>query len=171
MIKKLYLAVEKISLKDVDRGLSKIKIQVKCDYCGEYYYPVYENWKKGRELSIKKDCCKNCSRKKVKESNLVNYGIESTSSLDSVKEKTKKTCLKKYGVEQIFYSSDFCEKRKNTNLEKYGSPSPLGNKEIIKKSKETLMKNYGVTNPTLNKSILEKSIKTLTTNNLQKVSK
>ncbi|MFA5586117.1 MAG: hypothetical protein WDA02_06165 [Saccharofermentanales bacterium] len=95
---------------------STIKVEVKCDNCGQTRYLSYglylKNFKKRNIYT-----CYKCSRDL----------------------KIKKTKLEKYGDENF----NNIEKFKETCLDKYGSISPLSNEEVIKKSKKTKLERYG----------------------------
>jgi hypothetical protein len=70
---------------------SDIKVQVKCDYCGEIVYKQFKAYTKNIKTGIiKKDCCKECRNKKIKESNLIIYKVENVTQLDEYKLKFRK---------------------------------------------------------------------------------
>ena len=76
------------------------KIQIICDYCGEFVYKAYKNLINERKTSmIKKDCCQNCIVLKTSESNLMNYGVENPMQREEVQQKLKNTFMELYGVE------------------------------------------------------------------------
>ncbi|QGS68707.1 hypothetical protein CV093_10185 [Oceanobacillus sp. 143] len=110
-------------------------VKVLCDYClnkglttiKEEPYQTYIRNKKG---IIKKDCCNDCKPLKVKESNLLVYGKESTNQVDQIREKQKKTNLIRYGGENVMASSKIRQKVKHTNLQRYGTKAPAQNEKV-----------------------------------------
>lgn len=135
-----------VDLKDLPLKSNK-KVRVICDYCGEEFLKKYNVYNDGHKI-INKDCCSNpkCTRQKVKESNLITYGVSSTSSLSEVKDKIKQTNLEKYGVEYVGQAEFVKEKMKQTNLEKYGVEYASQSQEIKDKMKQTCFEKYGVEN-------------------------
>ncbi len=159
------------------------KVNVSCDYCSYVDKIPYYKWNRSMESPIKKYCCKSCKGEKIKESNLLKYGVTSVAKLDSSKEKAKQTSLEKWGVESHLMTDIIKKKIKKTNLEKYGVENPMQSKEVREKQvatlidkwgvdnisklesikglkKETTLKNWGVEIPLRNKKIKEKLKKT-----------
>ena len=98
-------------------------------------------------------------KNKVKENNLLNYGVAHHSQRKEVIEKTKQTCIKKYGGNSPMYSETIKNKVKQTCLKKYGVENPYQIKEFHdkgiqfaqlpinkEKRKQTCLKKYGVDN-------------------------
>jgi hypothetical protein len=171
-----------VKIEDLLKG-SQTKVMVECDYCGKEHPVFYKNYLNSRLGAINKDCCINCLPKKVKESNLINYGVISTNDLEFVKnkkiqttlnnygvtnalmspiiqEKSKQTLLNKYGVEHYSKTDEFKEKCKETCLERYGFEFSHQNEEIVNKMKETNIKRYGFENVFQNEEIKNKSKQT-----------
>lgn len=126
---------------------SGCKIQITCDYCEttfEKAYSHYVNWK--NKSVIEKDCCKKCRYLKVKEVNLLTYGVENQFSREEIKQKTIEVNLDRYGVEYATQSDTIKEKTIITNLEKYGVSSPMKTPDIKNKANQTIFERYGVTN-------------------------
>ena len=110
-------------------------------------------------MCIHKHECPSCSGeadKKLKETCLKKYGVDSFSQTDDFKNnmttylytedvnnKRKKTCLEKYGTEYQIISNNTHEKIKNTNIKKYGVDNPWKAKEIQEKRNNTMLKKYG----------------------------
>lgn len=135
-----------------------------CDYCLEngIYTKLnkrYQDYLKSRE-TINKDCCKKCKPLKIKESNMMVYGVESTNSLDSTKKKKKITNLTIYGHDNPMKSSHIKKKVEKTNLRKYGCKAPAQNDEIKEKMASTNIEKYGYISPTLNKDVRKKQLET-----------
>jgi len=161
---------------------SKHKIKVICDYCGQEIEKTYQDYLNGRKI-IKKDACKQCQGLKLKESNLLIYGVESVSKLDEYKEKikqnnrkkynidwhtqsdnfknkTKETIQRKFGVDYYSQTDEYRQKFEETSLKNWGTSHPFLSEEIQLKKTNTLIKNYGVVNPMFSEEIkknLEKS--------------
>lgn len=66
---------------------STVKVQAKCDYCGEIFNPEYRQLLDARKI-INKDCCsnRNCMLRKSKEVNLIKYGVENHVQLKEAQE-------------------------------------------------------------------------------------
>jgi hypothetical protein len=181
--KLVYVIGTKINVK-IEHLLPSTKIAVpyECDYCGEKDFKEYGNLIIGRNI-ISKDSCEQCKGLKMKETNLIVYGVEATMQLDSTRQKSKETFMKKYGVEHNMQIKENKEKRektylqkygytsasknekvkekiKQTNLEKYGVESPFQSNEIKQRIKETNLIKYGVTNPMQNKFVKKKAEET-----------
>lgn len=75
---------------------SHTMVKVLCDYCLEDGIETvvkkrYETYiKQNKKSVIKKDCCKKCSPRKLKESNLRQYGVENSGQREDVKNSIKK---------------------------------------------------------------------------------
>jgi len=121
-------------------------VQVSCDYCGNLERIPYYKWNRSMESAVKKYSCKNCKGEKIKESNLIKYGVTSVAKLDSSKEKSKKTNLEKFGVEFHTQSKSVKEKIKSKNLETYGFDNPMKSPQIKEKKLNTTIQNWGVDN-------------------------
>ena len=124
---------------------SRIKVQVKCDYCGMVFYKTWMHYIQSiNNQYVCKDCCKECCNKKNKEVINKKYNVDNIINIDGVKEKIKDTNVKKYGVSNVFMSKEIKDKIKETNIVKYGHESPMQNDIVINKVKETCMIKYGV---------------------------
>ncbi len=143
-----------VKTEDLTNG-SNIKILVRCDYCNNEYNVTWHHRVKSN-LTIDKDCCKNCSIEKQKELNIIRYGVEFPLTLDKVKNKRKETLLSKYGVENIFQLNEVKEKICKTNIEKYGNKCCLLNDDIKTKSEQTMMSKYGAKNYSQSKEWVKK---------------
>ncbi len=109
-----------VKIKDVPPQ-SHIDVEVACDKCGGLYNIRYDAYNKQKSGQISYDCCINCRSEKIKEVNLINYGVENT-----------------------FQRLDIKEKIKSINLEKYGVEYPMQNPEVQKKSILNMSLNNGV---------------------------
>lgn len=163
---------------------SKILVDVKCDYCDEIYEITYQKYKNNRDKCVaKKDACKNHKYEKLKEANIIKYGVENVKQLESSKEKArqtslyrygstnvmkidkykdklKETLIEKYGVENIMYVDEVKEKIKQTNLERYGVECTMNNEEIRNKIIQNNIEKYGVPYYSQTEECKEKVIQT-----------
>jgi hypothetical protein len=121
-------------------------VNVSCDYCGLLENIPYYKWNRSMKSTIKKYCCKNCKGEKIKESNLLKWGVTSVAKLESSKEKSKMTNLEKYGVEFQTQSNLVKNKIKETNLKKLGFENPMKSPEVRKKQINTVKNKWGVDN-------------------------
>lgn len=121
-------------------------IDIICDYCDNIFTRRFSSWLTGNTTSpIKKDACRKCTGKKTKESNLLVYGVENITQLESVKNKIAETNLDKYGVKVPLQNKEILNKVHQTNLERYGVKVPAKNKEVVEKIKNTNLEKYGAT--------------------------
>lgn len=83
-----------VKVKDL-QAKSNVKVLVKCDYCGDEFLRPHEKITRSRNV-IEKDACIKCKKIKVKETNLMKYGVTTVLKLESIKKQIKKT---RYGDE------------------------------------------------------------------------
>ena len=111
---------------------------------------------------------------KTKETNLKNHGVESTNSLQSVKDKKKAVFIEKYGVDHQLkipeIAASVAQKNKDnaierlakshiTNLERYGCENPSSNVDVQAKRTETMIERFGVENASQNAEVHAKKMK------------
>ena len=129
---------------------SNTSLTFKCDYCGNEYTNTLANRTKvfNQNDTLKNDVCKkqSCIQSKIKESNLIKYGVEYAISSDLVRDKITLVFKEKYNVTNPFQIQSVKEKIKNTNLQKYGNVSFTRTEEYKKKSEATSLKKYGFKN-------------------------
>ena len=105
--------------------------------------------------------CENCSKEngknKIKETNLIKFGVENVMNNSDIKEKQKNTILQKYNVEHISQLEKIKKQKKINSLEKFGVEYVLQSKEIRDKIKYTNIKKYGFENPQQNQCIRNKT--------------
>ena len=147
-----------------------MEIENKC-YCGKELKLI--NSVKGYRKFCSCKCKANSSfnKEKLKESNLLKYGLENVSQSNFIKDKKKETCLSKYGVNNSLEA--FKEKIEEINLEKYGNTNPaktslikdrisISNKLVSDKAKiirkETMIERYGIENSYLLKKKQKESL-------------
>lgn len=151
-----------VKVSDLPNG-SNVNVNYKCDYCGKEDKKKYCQLIISREI-VNKDCCTECKSLKTKEVNLIKYGVEHTSELESNKQKRKETNLKVYGTEHASQNKEIKEKMKNTFLENYGETTPAKNQMVKNKTAKTNIERYGAISPTLNEEVRTKQIETLKSN-------
>lgn len=167
-----------ININDLPAG-SKIKVIAICDYCGKEKEVSYCHYIQSISGIIHKYPCGHCKGLKIKESNLIIYGVDSVMKLEEnktklqetimnkygvkvpaksniVKSKMRQTCLNKYGVCNPMFLNSSKLKIRKTNMERYGVESPLQNDNVKNKHKETCLNRYGVDNPMKIKEVQEK---------------
>jgi hypothetical protein len=83
-------------------------------------------------------------KEKSKSTNISNLGTEYASQNKDIREKIKKTCIDRYGVENPAQNIEIYQKVKDTNILKYGYESATQNREVQEKMKNTSFKNFGV---------------------------
>lgn len=132
-----------VNVLDLSKG-SSILVNCLCDYCNKIINIPYNRYNNLLKNSIvQKTSCYECKSKKIKENNLIKYGVESTNSLTLVQEKKKQTILNKYGVEHISQIPEVKEKKKQVNLGKYGVEHYSQTQEYKDKIKTTNLVRYG----------------------------
>jgi len=154
-----------INIKDLIKG-SPIKIDVKCDICGDIKnmeYRTYINNTYDDGLYY----CNKCKYIKMKKTKKERYGDENYTN----SKKYIKTCLDKYGTTHPSKTTKHIEKIKKTKKEKHGDENYNNHKQslVTKKEKygdenynnlekyrETNLKLYGVDNISKLKSTQEK---------------
>ncbi|MFJ8066097.1 hypothetical protein ACIQYS_15835 [Psychrobacillus sp. NPDC096426] len=138
---------------------SNKKVWVYCDYCYIKVQKKFQCYIKQKEKSIiKKDCCYDCRPIKTRESNKMNYGVESTNQLHQTIEKRNNTNIKTYGGENVMASERVREKVAQTNIQRYGFKTPAQNEIVKAKIKNTNILKYGFVSPTQNEEIRIKQL-------------
>ena len=99
---------------------SNIKVEVKCDYCGEIKIIKYQDYVINTDFGKRKYAGKKCGIKKVKETNLERYGVEYAQQNEEIRNKTIDIIKERYGVDNISKTDLFKEKYKETMNERYG---------------------------------------------------
>ena len=111
---------------------------------------------------------------KTKVTNLLNHGVESTNSLQSVKDKKKANFLEIHGVDHQLKIPEIAASvsKKNTdnaverlakaaitNIERYGCENPSSNKDVQNKRTDTMIERFGVRNASQNACVHSKKVK------------
>jgi hypothetical protein len=124
---------------------SQALVNFNCDYCGKAYSQkwVYYNRNIKRSNTVSKDCCNDCLMEKIKESNLINYGIEWTQQTEEVKDKIKTTNIERYGETSYLKTDNFKNQLKKTMIEKYGVENAFASEKIKDKIKNSNLEKYG----------------------------
>ena len=124
---------------------SNIKIEVKCDYCGNIKTIKYQNYVFNTNFGERKyACCTKCAESKNIETNLKKYGVKYPQQNKEIRNKSMETNIKKYGTPNVSQSEYFKQKYKETMNEKYGVDNGFQLEEIKEKSKQTMIEKYGV---------------------------
>jgi very-short-patch-repair endonuclease len=147
-------------------NVSHVNIQILCDYCFENNQEtlVTKEWRRyvrdNLNSVVKKDCCASCQQIKTKECNMINFGVESKTELETTRRKMKDTMLKNFGVEYNMQNEEILNKAKSTFIQNYGFDNPMKNKSIIEKSNKTKIDRFGSTNPFIDEKVLNKAKET-----------
>jgi hypothetical protein len=182
--KNLPLFYEWIKDKEGDRLSEKVYLlsnkKSECKICnGEVEFLSY---KRGYRDYCSKKCSNNDTQlleQKVmncKKNNLMKWGVEFPSQLESVKEKAReseknrdyasitenfrKSCMEKWGVDNPSKLEEIKMKKIQTTQKNYGVENPFQSEEIKIKSKKSLFDRYGVDTPLKSQEIKDKSKKT-----------
>jgi len=135
-----------------------IEINFICN-CGQKHKKFF------RRLFEKGAFCKKCiglkSKEKIKQTNLIKYGVEHVFQSSIIKEKSRQTNLKLRGVEYSLQSFEIKEKIKQTNLIKYGVENPSQNLQVKEKIKKTMFINHGVEHALQSNEIKQKMNNTM----------
>lgn len=133
-----------IKVCDLSKG-SRVRVVVKCDYCGREFTKSYDWYNKARSV-VQKDCCNNpeCTTAKAEDGLLARYGVKNARAIDGVNDKIKATCVERYGVENPFAAKEIIEKICATNMERRGVPWSTMSPDVIEKQKKTCVEKYGV---------------------------
>ncbi len=100
-------------------------------------------------------------KEQIKKTSLERYGTEHPAKSVKVQQKMQATCLKKYGVKNVFLAKEFRQKVKDILIEKYGVDNCSKSKSIQQKMQATCLKKYGVNHASKSKITREKTRKTL----------
>ena len=136
-----------VKVEDLQKG-THIEIQCLCDYCLEegietvISKPYYKYISSNVNGIINKDCCENCSNKKIKESNLKIHGVEWRMQTQETRDKFTSTMLKKHGVEHGLQIQEAKEKQVQTFLNNFGETNPMKNEDIRLKQIESDINNH-----------------------------
>lgn len=144
---------------------SHVKVQCKCDYCGNSFDIAYVSYLNYMSGIVPKLACHKCVGEKYKEVCLLKLGVENPSQLLEIKEKKRQTNLMKRGVEFPIQSKEVMETMMNNNIKKYGVPHIMQVPEIAKKNRDSVYRHYGENDPLHSKETREKIVKSLHKNN------
>ena len=143
-----------VKVEDLQKG-SNVKIQYLCDYCKkEVLTMAYSDFTR-RTNEVNKMACKNCYTKKVKETNLIRYGVSSYTKTKECLQKMENTIKSKYGVKHYSQTQDYKEKFHNTCVDRYGE---LYRKDFIRKAFDTFCDKSGYDFPSQSPVVREKIV-------------
>ena len=106
------------------------------------------SWSKDN-TSYSKWCSSKCKNKdpefkeKIKQTNIIKYGVGSYTLSDEFKEKYKKHMQETYGVDHYLHNDNKKEEILSLRKEKYGYHTPFANPSIKEKIKHTFIEKYG----------------------------
>lgn len=138
-----------VSLKEIEIDMehlssgSKLKVDVKCDYCRDIKKISYCDYNKSTKNKTVKYACRDCGHLKQKDLCIEKHGTDNYFKLDSVKEKIKKTNLEKYGKESYTQTYEYREKASKTNFERYGKENYSQTDEYKERVRKTSLDRYG----------------------------
>ncbi len=156
-----------VKISDLQENSNAI-VDVNCDFCKKDFTMKYCKYLSSKNTG---NCCYDCRGEKVKQTNLLKYGVENTSQLQENKDKRKATCLEKYGRVSNLCLSETKDKIKKTNLERYNVEYVSQSENHKNKRKATNLERYGFENAMQNNDIKEKVRKSLYENNTCPTSK
>lgn len=136
----------------------------KCKKCGKH--TKFNNIPEGYYDFCSTKCVALCKeiRNKIKQTNIIKYGVDHPLKLVEIQEKQQNTNIERYGVTHPMKSERIQEKQKQTIIETYGVDNISKLKKIKEKRTQTCIKNYGVVNPSQSVIIQER----IRNNNLEK---
>ncbi len=102
-----------------------------------------------------------CVVKRRNATNVILYGVDNVSKLDSIKKKKEETCMKNHGTKNPNQNQKIKDKIAATNLKRYGHKCSGQGKEIKKKAEATNLKRYGHKCSFMNKKIQDKIKRTM----------
>ena len=95
-------------------------------------------------------------KKKIKNKNLLNLGVEYPGQSKTCREKGWKTYKNKTGYDHNMHNPESKEKVKNTNIKNYGGIG-MASKELREKCEATNLTLYGVKHPIQNTEVFRKT--------------
>lgn len=160
-----------VKVEDLSKN-SRANIKAICEYCNDVYDTSFSNYNKSIS-TINKSCCSNteCMKAKREEILLFKYKVKNVSQLDDVRLKVKQTNLINLGVEYSLQSNKVREKRKETMLLRYGVENYTQTEEYLMKSRETSLRKYGVDSPNKSEIVQSKKNRTMYENGTTKTSR
>lgn len=146
-------------IEDVMELSKDTKIPVRCDFCGEIYYPTARNYMKRMKYDAV-DCCVACKGLKIKNTCQQKYGVDNVMQVKEVKDKFVDTCLDRYGVEFPLQNKNIYEKTQNSLNARYGIENGVADLrtvgEIQDRINSTNMERYNGKSPFCSKEIRRK---------------
>ncbi len=128
-------------------------LRLKCDYCGLIFVRRKIKRDTNRDYHFDKPECRYASmkkggilNKKLRETNIKNYGVEYPSQNKDIKEKCVKTWIKSRGVDNPAKCENVKRKTEKTCLKRFKNKHAIASECVRKKTAETLRKRYGVIN-------------------------
>jgi hypothetical protein len=135
---------------------SILKINVKCDICGNNKKISMFSYRRNVEKYKYYTCSTKCAKDKTIKTNNEKYGVDYYTKTDDFIHKIKKTKKEKYGDENYVNIN----KQKETNIKRFGVESYMSTKEFEIKKNEKMLLNHGVNHPLQSDTIKTKWINT-----------
>lgn len=135
-----------IDIKDLSKN-SKLKVRVKCEYCGDEKSITFGDYNKITKNKTTKYACSKCGKFKYKEACIEKYGVENYFQTEEFKNNLKNTNIQKYGVEYHTQSDTIKDKIKESVKSKYGVDNISQLETIKSKVKKTNLQKYGFISP------------------------
>ena len=130
-----------INIKDLSNN-SHYLIKVKCDNCGCIKESIYKNYFKITNGLTENYYCDNCKHLKIKNTNILKYGVKSSFERTDTKIKIKNKLIERYGVDSPLKSSLIKDKMINNLLQKYNVSNISKIEEIKLKKINQLKKTW-----------------------------
>lgn len=89
-----------VDIKDLAKS-SRQYVKFLCDYCGNVFERKYADYNRNKNVKLQKDACHNCKGEKIKESNLIHYGVPSTSLIPEVRQKQLENDKSRWTYEKV----------------------------------------------------------------------
>jgi very-short-patch-repair endonuclease len=119
---------------------SKVRVLVKCDYCGKVYLKPYFQYNTSH-TNNPKDACEECKAKKINETILQKYGVSRPMKLKEHRDKHKQIIMDKYGVPNVWMLPEIKQKIKDSMMKNWGVDHPMHCPEIVAKLNDTLYRH------------------------------
>jgi hypothetical protein len=131
----------------------------KTENCGNYFKKNFRTLALNNSFYCE-DCMIKIKVENRKNTHIKNCGFTTNLKCPLTKDKIKQTNLVKYGVEHISQSEIIKNKKIQTCIKNFGVNFPTQSKIVMDKSKETCFKIYGTEHPSQNSNYSEKHSKT-----------
>jgi hypothetical protein len=135
-----------VKIEDLSKS-SNVKINVKCDVCGNEKLLIYNKYIKNINNGGYYACSNKCAINKNTQTNLKLYNVVNVFQSEEIKLKIKDINLKLYGVENPQQNKKIRDQTEQTNIKIYGFKNAMQNKIVKEKRKLTYKDKTGFENP------------------------